>query len=151
MLDDLRRYYISLDIRNLPGEYKFRSSHQRCSVKKCVLRNFAKLKGKHLCQSLFFNKVAGFRPATLLKKRILRGCFPVNFAKFLRTPFSQNTSGDYFCIFSLIQIKCSNNLSSENETNFEKIIVTHSGRYWIRIASNFWLVDTFSNSFSGKH
>ena len=26
---------------------------QRCSVKKCVLRNFAKFTGKHLCQSLF--------------------------------------------------------------------------------------------------
>ena len=37
----------------------FRSSHLRCSVKKGVLRNFAKFKGKHLYQSLFFNKVAG--------------------------------------------------------------------------------------------
>ena len=27
--------------------------------KKGVLKNFAKLTGKHLCQSLFFNKVAG--------------------------------------------------------------------------------------------
>ena len=27
--------------------------------KRDVLRNFAKFKGKHLCQSLFFNKVAG--------------------------------------------------------------------------------------------
>ena len=32
---------------------------QRCSVKKDVLENFAKFTGKHLCQSLFFNKVAG--------------------------------------------------------------------------------------------
>ena len=40
----------------------FRSSHQRCSVRKGVLRNFAKFTGKHLCQSLFFNKVAGLRP-----------------------------------------------------------------------------------------
>ena len=31
----------------------------RCSVKKSVLRNFAKFTGKHLRQSLFFNKVAG--------------------------------------------------------------------------------------------
>ena len=30
----------------------------RCSIKKGVLRNFAKFTGKHLCQSLFFNKVA---------------------------------------------------------------------------------------------
>ena len=64
-----------------------RSSHQRCSLKKGVLRNFAKLTGKFLCQSLFFNKVAGLRPATLLKKRLRHKCFPVNFVKFLRTPF----------------------------------------------------------------
>ena len=30
-------------------------------IGKGVLRNFAKLTGKHLCQSLFFNKVAGLR------------------------------------------------------------------------------------------
>ena len=69
-----------------------RSSHQRCSVRKGALRNFTKFTGKHLCQSFFFNKVAGVRPATLLKKRLSRRCFPVNFVKFLRTPFSQNTS-----------------------------------------------------------
>ena len=27
--------------------------------KKCVLKNFAKFTGKHLCQNLFINKVAG--------------------------------------------------------------------------------------------
>ena len=37
---------------------KNRSSHRRGSVKKGVLRNFAKFIGKHLCQSLFFNEVA---------------------------------------------------------------------------------------------
>ena len=62
-----------------------RSSHWRCSVKKGVLRNFAKFTGKHLCQSLFFKKEA------LLKKRLWHR-FPVNFAKFLRAPFLQNTS-----------------------------------------------------------
>ena len=35
-----------------------RSNQRRCSVKKGVLRNFAKSIGKHLCQGLFFNKVA---------------------------------------------------------------------------------------------
>ena len=55
--------------------------------KKGVLRNFAKFTGKHLRQSLFFNKVEGFRPATLLKKRLWHRCFPVNFVKFLRAPF----------------------------------------------------------------
>ena len=34
-----------------------RSSHQRYAMKKGVLRNFIKFTGKHLCQSLFFNKI----------------------------------------------------------------------------------------------
>ena len=68
------------------------SSHRRFSVKKGVLKNFAKFTGKHLCQSLFFNKVAGVRPATLLKKRLRHRGFSVNFANFLRTPFLLNTS-----------------------------------------------------------
>ena len=61
--------------------------------KRRVLRNFTKFTGKHQCQSLFFNKVIGLRRATLLKKRLCHKCFPVNFVKFLRTTFSQNTSG----------------------------------------------------------
>ena len=55
--------------------------------KKGVLRNLPKMAGKHLCQILLFNKVSGLRPATLLKKRLWHRCFPVNFAKFLQTPF----------------------------------------------------------------
>ena len=41
---------------------------------KGVLKNFTKFTGKHLCQSVFFNKVAGLGPATLLKKRLLHRC-----------------------------------------------------------------------------
>ena len=59
--------------------------------KKGVPRNFAKFIGKHLSQSLFLNKVAGLS-ATLLRKRLWQRCFPVNFAKFLRTSFLQNIS-----------------------------------------------------------
>ena len=47
-----------------------RSSHQRCSIQKDVLKNFAKFIEKHLNQSLFFKKVADLRSATLLKKRL---------------------------------------------------------------------------------
>ena len=31
-------------------------------------------------ESLFFNKVAGLRPATLFKKRLWQRCFPMNVA-----------------------------------------------------------------------
>ena len=66
---------------------KTKAVAQSCSVKKAFLRNFPKFTGKHLCQSLLFNKVASLKPAALLKKRFWHRCFPVNFAKFLRTPF----------------------------------------------------------------
>ena len=65
----------------------FRSSRSEVYCKKGVLKNFAKFTGKHLSQSLFLNKVAGLRPATLLKKRLWHRCFLVNFTKFLRTTF----------------------------------------------------------------
>ena len=64
-----------------------RSSLLEVLCKKGVPRNFAKFTGKHLCQTLFFDKVAGLRSATLLKMRLWHRCFPVNFAKFPRTPF----------------------------------------------------------------
>ena len=46
-----------------------RSSRREVFYKRGVLRNFAKLTGKHLCQSFLLNKVAG-SPATLSKKRL---------------------------------------------------------------------------------
>ena len=52
-----------------------------------VLKNFALFTGKHLCWSLFFNKTAGFRPATacnFIKKRLKHRCVQVNIAKLLR-------------------------------------------------------------------
>ena len=64
-----------------------RSSLLELFCKKGVLRNFAKFTEKHLCQSLFFNIIAGLRPATLLKNWLWHRCFPVNLSKFLRTPF----------------------------------------------------------------
>ena len=60
-----------------------RSSHQRCSVKRGVLKSFTKFTGKHLCQSLFFNKVAGLRP----KKETLVQVFSCEFCESSRTPF----------------------------------------------------------------
>ena len=66
--------YLNIFHEGFEGFSLFRSSHRSCSVRKGVLRNYA-------------------RPGTLLKKRLWHRCFPVNFAKFLRLPFLQNTSG----------------------------------------------------------
>ena len=55
---------------------------QRCSQK------FHKIRRKHLCQNLIFNKVAGLRPEkSLLKRRLWHRRFPANFVKFQRSPF----------------------------------------------------------------
>ena len=75
----------------------FRSSHQSCSIKNGVPGNLAKLTGKNLCQSLFFNEVACLSPAILSKKRLLHRSFPVNFAKSQEHLFLQNTSSGCFC------------------------------------------------------
>ena len=67
--------------------FQVRSSRPELFCKKGILRNFTKFIGKHLPQSLFFNKVAGVTPTTLLKKRLWHRCFAVNFVIFLRTLF----------------------------------------------------------------
>ena len=54
-----------------------RSSRPKVLIIKSVLRNFRKK----------FNKIAGLRAATLLKKRLWHRCFPMNLANFFRTPF----------------------------------------------------------------
>ena len=92
----LLKYHVDWHPRKDP-----RSSHRRCSRRKDVLRNFAKFTETDLCQRLFFNKATGLRPATLLKKKLWRRCFPVNFAKFLRKLFLQNTPGRLLLEFQL--------------------------------------------------
>ena len=66
---------------------------QKCTVKKVnILKNFAKFIEKHLCPSLFFNKVAALRPATVFKKETLAQVFSCEFCEilmsssFYRTP-----------------------------------------------------------------
>ena len=60
---------------------KSRTCKWRYCIKKVVLKNFVNFAGKHLCRSLFVKKVAGLKPATLLKKRLRLWCFPVNIVK----------------------------------------------------------------------
>ena len=60
-----------LHLHGKNSQYRLNRGHWKQSMKKqpsevfCkkgVLRNLTKFTGKHLCQSLFFNKVAGLRP-----------------------------------------------------------------------------------------
>ena len=62
-------------LRTLRNFHLIRGSRPEVFREKGVLRSFTKFTGRYL------------RSATLLKKRLWRRCFLVNFAKFLRTTF----------------------------------------------------------------
>ena len=64
-----------------------RSSRLKVLFKIGFLKKFANFTEKHLYGSLFFNKGAACKPATLSKKKTREICFPVKFAKFLRISF----------------------------------------------------------------
>ena len=55
--------------------------------KKVVLKKFHKIHRKTPVPESLFNEVAGLMNIFLLKKSLRRRCFPLNFAKILRTPF----------------------------------------------------------------
>ena len=56
-----RRWYFELSKICWTEFYILRSRRPKVFCKKGVLKNFAKFTGKHLCQSPFFDKVAGLR------------------------------------------------------------------------------------------
>ena len=64
----------------------FRSWRLQIFLKVGILKSFANFTGKHLCWSLFLKNLQA-EGLQLHKKRLQRRCFPVNFAKFFRTPF----------------------------------------------------------------
>ena len=77
---DYFNFCIEIDTQAYPDfcRSNCKNSIPEVFCKKDVLKNFAKLTRKHLCQSLFLNKVAGLRPAIVLKKRLWHMCFPVS-------------------------------------------------------------------------
>ena len=59
--------------------------------KKEALENFTKFIGKHLRQSLFFNKVASVRLTTLLEKRLCTALVSCEFCEHFKNTFFQRT------------------------------------------------------------
>ena len=119
-----------------------RSRHWTCSARKGVLRNFEKFTGKHLRQSLFVNKVTGLRPAMLLKKRLWYRYFPVNFAKFPRTAFSQNTSWQLLLNLEGCVIKVS--ISASTVALFPQKKILKKGLYLLKSLVN-WVFNLWKN------
>ena len=126
----------------------FRSNRPEVFCKKGALRNFIKFTGKHLCQSLIFNKV-------LLKMRLWHRCFPMNFVKFLRTPFFIEhlwwlllfVIGP-FCITHSI---CFNNVKTKLlliEQFFMEMLVLSNKKQYSNFSENFfqsWIIENVQN------
>ena len=79
---------VSVIVQLNSNEHDFQKQLFTNILQKAVLKNFTKFKWKHL------------RPvAKSVKKRLQHRCFPVNFVKFLKTPFLQNISGQLLLNF----------------------------------------------------
>ena len=64
--------------------------NEQIFCKNAVLKNFAIFTEKQLFWSLFLNRNTGLQYCNFIKKRLQHKCFPVNIAKFLRTPVLNN-------------------------------------------------------------
>ena len=93
---------------------KHRSSHRSCSVRKGILRYFAKFAVKHLILSLFFNEVAGLCHATLLKKETRAQGFSCESCKI------------YMNTFFTEYLRATASESKNSETSGETISETNS-------------------------
>ena len=60
--------------------YRYGNFQNTEAVTGGVLKSFTKFTKRHLCQSMP-------QSCNFIKKRLQHRCFPVNFVKFLRTPF----------------------------------------------------------------
>ena len=66
----------------------------------------------------FFNTVAGLRHKSLWHR-----CFPVNFARFVRTPFLQNTSGRLLLSFRWLKLSLNLERSFTEKMEFDFILI----------------------------
>ena len=79
-----------------------RSSHQRYSIKKAVLKNFAIFTGKRLCLNLLLIKTYNFP-----RKRLRHRCFPVNIAQILITLILMKICEQLLLSFLLLTVNIS--------------------------------------------
>ena len=66
-----------------------RSSHQRWSVKRGALKNFANFTGKRLCWSLFLTMLQSFNPVTFFKRDSNTGILLQSLGNFYNTYFEE--------------------------------------------------------------
>ena len=108
---------------------------QTCSLRKGVLRNFTKFTGKHLYQSLIFNKVAGLR----LKKETLAQVFSCKFCETSKNTFSYRTP--------LKKIFLKNSQHSQENTRVEATLLKRESHTIVFQ----WILQNLKNNCFEKH
>ena len=99
---------------------KFQKQPPEVFCKKGVLRNLTTFTGKHLCQSLFFDKVAG--PCNFLKKETLAQVFSCEFCQISKNSFFTEhlwATASKICLFiNYIQVYFFKRFSIEAQCSF---------------------------------
>ena len=75
---------------------------RRCPVRKGVLRIFSKVTGKHLCQILYFNKVA--EACNFIKIKTLAQVFSYEFLEISKNNFSYRAPPVAASVFKFMKI-----------------------------------------------
>ena len=83
--------YTASVLNNLDVNIQSRSSGPEVFCKKGVFRNFIKFTGKHLCQNLFFNKIAGLKASNIIYKKTLTHVFSCEFCEISKNTFLHRT------------------------------------------------------------
>ena len=141
-----------------------RSSHCRCFIKK-VFFKISQNSQENTCIGVsFLKKIAAWRPAALLKKRLKHRCFPVNFLRnfyehlFGRTPFFRSSAHGSIVPFpfnksSICIYAC--NAPNDGWFHWFSLKNLHHGRPClhnkkIRAKTLFFRVWNFASNISGK-
>ena len=103
----------------------------------------------NISQTLFFNKIADLRSATLLKKRFWCRCFPVNFAKFLRTPFCRTPPGGWLPLTVEVCFSLTHSFTlifTYSISHFLPLKITH----WMTLSPAQWPTNSYILPFINK-
>ena len=87
-----------------------------------------------------FNKVASLKACNFIKKIIQLRCFPVKFAKFLRTSFLQNTSGGSLLLTVIFYWQLS---VYQFFKTYQSILMSMHGVWWVTM---FYICRSFFNT-----
>ena len=109
--------------------------HNTETATRGVLKNFAIFTGKTPVLESLFNKAAGLQGFNFIKKKFRQGCFPVNIAKFLKTPILRNIWKWLLLTMLSYNPQSSQCCPNTFETNYTtKLLV----KYWTRPHSHFF-------------